>query len=184
MLAGVGTPHEGVGYCRFHKGNRREGARMGAWLMAHAFAQAMRVSPWDALLGQLYLLQGQVAWLTAKVSQCGSDEDLAVPRALGGYAEWVEMLEQRGDRLTKVAKMAIDAGIAERMVAQVESQANMLYEAARRTSEELGYDEDQEYSLVSTLARNFRALEAEHEGRSAAGNVVAGQLVGEAAPED
>lgn len=127
--------------------------------MAHAFAVAMKVSPWDALLGQLYLLQGQVAWLTAKVAQAPNDEALLrfVPGEDGEepYGRWVEMLEQRGDRLTKVAKMAIDAGIAQQMVNAIEDDAQRLYLATKRAAALMGLGEDRELELVAAIAQEY-----------------------------
>lgn len=129
--------------------------------MAHAFAVAMKVSPWEALLGQLYLLQGQVIWLMAKVAEAPNDEALlrydAGEDGEGGYARWVEMLEQRGDRLTKVAKMAIDAGIAQQMVNAIEDDAQRLYVSARNAARSLGLDEDAELKLIEAIAREYAA---------------------------
>lgn len=122
--------------------------------MAHAFAVAMQVSPWEALLGQLYLLQGQVTWLTAKVAEAPDDQAL-MSWEPEGYARWVELLEQRGDRLTKVAKMAIDSGIAQQMVNAIEDDAQRLYVATKAAAKRLGLDEDRELELVSTIAQEY-----------------------------
>jgi hypothetical protein len=124
----------------------------------------MNVSPWEALLGQLYLLQGQVVWLTAKVGEAHSDEAL-MSWEPDGYARWVEMLEARGDRLTKVAKMAIDAGIAQQMVNAIEDDAQRLYIATKAAAKRLGLDEDRELELVSAIAQEYTfALNADHAG--------------------
>lgn len=127
--------------------------------MAHAFARAMNVSPWEALLGQLYLLQGQVAWLTAKVAEAPSDEALLRytddDNGEPGYARWVELLEQRGDRLTRVAKMAIDAGIAQQMVNAIEDDAQRLYVATKRAAATLGLGEDDELRLIASIAQEY-----------------------------
>lgn len=144
--------------------------------MAHAFARAMNVSPWEALLGQLYLLQGQVAWLTAKVAQAPDDASLL--RYTEGengeeaYGRWVELLEQRGDRLTKVAKMAIDAGIAQQMVNAIEDDAQRLYVATKRAAALLGLDEDKELELVATIAQ-------EYAKELTAGTTIEGETVGD-----
>jgi hypothetical protein len=138
--------------------------------MAHAFAQAMRVSPWEALLGQLYLLQGQVVWLTAKVADAPTDEMLVSWDSDGGYARWVEMLEQRGDRLTKVAKMAIDAGIAQQMVNAIEDDAQRLYIATKRAAASLGLGEDRELELVAAIAQEYARELAAAESKTIEGS--------------
>jgi hypothetical protein len=139
--------------------------------MAHAFAQAMRVSPWEALLGQLYLLQGQVVWLTAKVAEAPTDEMLVSWDPDGGYARWVEMLEQRGDRLTKVAKMAIDAGIAQQMVNAIEDDAQRLYIATKRAAASLGLGEDRELELVAAIAQEYARELAAAESKTIEGSI-------------
>lgn len=136
--------------------------------MAHAFARAMQVSPWEALLGQLYLLQGQVFWLTQKVAEAPSDEAL-LRYTLGddgeeAYGQWKDLLEARGDRLTKVAKMAIDAGIAQQMVNAIEDDAQRLYVATKRAAKRLGLDEDRELELVAAIAQEYATeLSAAHK---------------------
>jgi hypothetical protein len=142
--------------------------------MAHAFAQAMKVSPWEALLGQLYLLQGQVAWLTAKVGEAPSDDALMSYEPGVGYAQWKDLLEARGDRLTRVAKMAIDAGIAERMVMQIEDDAQRLYAATKRAAATMGLGEDRELELVAAIAREYATelAAAQNEPKQIEGQVM------------
>jgi hypothetical protein len=135
--AGWGTIHEGVGHCSFHGGNGRKRAREGAWAMAHAYARELDVSPWDVLLGEVRRTAGALAWLDGKVGEAEDDEALLRPVAEGGVREWRVMRDSEREHGSKVSKMAIDAGIAERMVAQAEFEGATVAGVLTRTLERL-----------------------------------------------
>lgn len=129
--------------------------------MAHAYAVARQTTPWQALLDELNDLAGQVSWLNQKIGMVGMvhGDDAIKP---GGEAfDWVEMRDARGDRMAKVAKMCIDAGVAERMVQQVELQGALMMEAAKRSAKVLGLSDEQEFALVAGMARVVVELEQE-----------------------
>lgn len=131
--------------------------------MAHAYAVARGTTPWQALLDELNDLAGQVAWLNQKIGAVGMvfGDDAIKP---GGEAwPWVEMRDARGDRIAKVAKMCIDAGVAERMVQQVELQGALMMEAAKRAAATLGLDEAQEFALIAGMARTVVEIEKEQQ---------------------
>lgn len=176
--AGQGTSHEGAGECVGHGGAKRHGRAKGAWLMAHAYAQARQVSPWDALLEEVQDLAGQVRWLNAKLASAQTDEDIAPG---GDLHCWVEMRDARGDRLAKVSKMAIDAGVAERLLQRVELQGRLMFEAATAgiasTVDELSLSltADQQLALVSSIARQVVSLERA-QGQLEPGSNIDGEL--------
>src|SRR5688572_21071023 len=114
--AGYGTSHEGVGFCNRHGGYYGRGKNEGAILMAMLFAEEMKVTPWEALLSQVRLLANQVRWLTIRVQNAELEFGVDAIKPDGQAWHWVCLLEARGDRLAKVSKMAIDAGVAERLV--------------------------------------------------------------------
>lgn len=131
--------------------------------MAHAYAVARQTTPWQALLDELNDLAGQVSWLNQKIGMVGMvhGDDAIKP---GGEAfDWVEMRDARGDRMAKVAKMCIDAGVAERMVQQVELQGALMMEAAKRSAKVLGLSDEQEFALVAGMARVVVELEQEQQ---------------------
>lgn len=155
--AGYKTDHYGIGFCIAHGGAKRKGRAHAGWIFMHAISKALNISPWDALLGQIRLLAGQVAWLTEKVGESAQHDDDLLPDGQAFF--WMELLEQRGERLAKVSKMAIDAGIAERMVTMMENQATILNNAVKAAALKLNYDEQQEYELITTIAREYQAIE-------------------------
>lgn len=158
--AGQGTDHAGVGLCYMHDGARGRGKVQGAILMALAFGDELNCSPWEAMQQQIRLLANQVAWLQKRVN-AGEAEGGDAAIKPGGIAwDWVVLLEARGDRLAKVAKMAIDAGLATRLVQQMELEAEGMYEAATAMLDSLGLEGDQRELALAVMTRKLLEIEA------------------------
>lgn len=157
--AGDYTNHEGTGPCRKHGGHFGVGNARGAILMAMAYADEMNVSPWEAMLSQVRLLANQVAWLRARVYEAEAigGHEAVMPGGIGWNA--VAMLEARGDRLAKVAKMAVDAGIASMMVKQIELEAENMMKAALAGLDAAGIEGDQRERLLDAMSEKLLALE-------------------------
>lgn len=163
--AGWGTDHDGAGPCKRHEmlvddvraGGDGYRGRTGAWVMAHGFAKALDVTPWEALLTAVKIAAGRVAFIEHKLGTAQTDEQLMGD---GDMAWWVRQAEMWHDRMAKVAKMAIDAGVAERMVRQVELEAELMLKATTRTFDELGLDEMTRERALGIMARELLALEA------------------------
>src|SRR5688572_24510454 len=136
--AGRGTAHEGIGLCSRHKGGTGIGAGEGAVLMAMLFADEMQVSPWEALLSQVRLLANQVRWLRYRVEAAEMEDGADAIKPDGSGWHWVCMLEARGDRLAKVSKMAIDAGVAQQLVSQLNLEADRMAQAVLEMCDRLG----------------------------------------------
>lgn len=174
--AGAGTPHRGVGLCWQHEGSR---TREGAWIMAHAFARALDCTPWEGLLTAVKIAAGRVAFIEHKLSRADVDRQLEPPDK-NGISEaartedqqgtnlhyWVKQAELWHDKLAKVSKLAIDAGVAERLVRQLELEARIMLQATHRTLDELGFSDDEKQRAVVIMSRNLLALEAEEVGLS------------------
>lgn len=162
--AGQNTDHEGVGLCSEHGGHRGKGRIVGTWLMANAYAQELNVTPWEALLQQVRMLAGQVAFLQEKVNRCEREFGVDALKPGGEAGEWVDMLEKRGDRLARVAKMAIDAGVAERLVRQVELEAELMLKSTLFALDALGMNEDDKERALELMSAKMLELEAEQNG--------------------
>lgn len=125
--------------------------------MAHGFAKALDVTPWQALLTAVKIAAGRVAFIEAKLGTAHRDEDL-MPE--GELAWWVRQGEMWHDRMAKVAKMAIDAGVAERLVKQVELEAELMLKATQMTFAELEMDEMTRERALGIMSRHLLALES------------------------
>lgn len=129
-----------------------------------SLAGELNVSPWDALLGQVRLLGAQVEYFKQKIATVEAlDPEGTSLRPGGENHDLVALLEARGERLAKTAKMAIDAGVAARLVEQVETEAALMARALQLTLEKLGLDEAQKMLARQLLASNLVALEGSLE---------------------
>lgn len=142
--------------------------------MAHRYAALRKdLTPWDALLETVQSLGGQVAFLRTKVGEVArvSDEALLDGSPVVGAARWVEMLRDREAELARVAKMAIDAGVAQVLVNRVQLQGELLYRAAQEgvaaAVEQLSLPltEEQQLEVVASIARQVVRLEEDQKTR-------------------
>ena len=186
--AGAGTNHLGAGPCWQHEdivGVGRpgrgeasvDGTRLGAWIMAHGFAAALEVTPWEGLLWAVRIAAGRVAWIEAKLGTAQSDRQLEPPNPdsldEGGRTpdqggtnmyHWVKQSEVWHDKMAKVSKLAIDAGVAERLVRQLELEVQLMLRASIKTFDELGLNEDQRERGLAIMSRALLELEAAEVG--------------------
>ena|SRR5215208_6203438 len=72
------------------------------------FGGAIEVGPIEVLLNAVYRTAGVVAWLRWKVEQLAEHELTESP--------WVRLEAEWLDRSARYAKMALDAGVAERRI--------------------------------------------------------------------
>lgn len=161
--AGHKTNHEGVGLCWQHGGHTGAGKIQGAVLMAIAYAEELQVTPWEALLSQVRLLANQVEWLRIRVIDAEKDKGEAAIRPGGDSWDLVVLLEARGERLAKTAKMAIDAGVAERLVKQIELEAEAMFRAAVAGLDAAGIEGALREKMLAGMAGKMLEIEAEQK---------------------
>jgi hypothetical protein len=155
--SGWGTDHVGFGRCKLHGGCTPNGKAQGARLMALAELGPMGgevdVNPLDALLytvrrgsglAALYRLQAEA--IAADGGDAAMYADLEA-KALGDLARW--------------AKMAIDAGVAERMVRIAENTGERLASALEEALEGVELSGDQRRVIVQRFAGSLARLERE-----------------------
>lgn len=133
----------GLDACTTHAGEKttKAKARGQANLMRAAFAEIAAteyVDPGDVLLWAVTVSSRQVSWLRSlihdrvagKRTQVDADE----------IAILVRLEQDERQSLTRAAKMALDAGIAERHVRLAERTAEQLVAVLRAVVTELGHD--------------------------------------------
>lgn len=183
-FAGQGTVHAGAGRCVAHGGAKRRGRAEGAWAMAHAFARELDCSPWEALLRAVRIAAGKVAYCEWVLSQATNDLELEgrfgrseegglllhpdTGDPLGGgqlrdLSWWVQKSELWTDRLARYGKMAIDAGVAERLVQQVEVEGQAVGRVLSSALGELEGEVSEELlaRVRGVMRRELLQLEAE-----------------------
>lgn len=125
-------------------------------------ARELNVSPWEALLKATRLAAGRVAWVDLQLEEetRASDGDSTNARVRG----WLK--ESRAERtlLARTAKAAIDAGVAERLVRQVELEGRLVAEVLGRTLDALDLTAEQRQVAFATAHRELLQLEASDAG--------------------
>jgi hypothetical protein len=99
--------------------------------MAHKFAEELDVSPWEALLMVIRITAGRVRYCEAVLASAVDDRELEgrvserEPTGVSATGElttgrdlrwWVDTSERERDRLARVSKAAIDAGVAQLLI--------------------------------------------------------------------
>lgn len=144
------------------------------------------MDPTDALTWCVSIAAGEVAYLTQKVQELTEEQLIARPRhssreyglagtgkdgdgekdlkrvELGPDALHLLIVERQAavDRLAKLAKMALDAGVAERQVRLAEQQGDMIYSILSRFMEAVGLTSKQRTIAEQVLPDILLTLEA------------------------
>jgi hypothetical protein len=186
-FAGRGTTHEGVGPCRRHGGNRAYRRAEVAWLVAHRFAREMDISPWEGLLLAVRVAAGKLAYAQEKISSATSDLELegrvvrgeplveGGPPALyhpdtgellgiGDFTDlsfWVAQADRWHDRLSRVAKMAIDSGVAEQLVRNQTIEVELIARVVEAGIRGAALTDGQEREIRAAIRRELISIEDE-----------------------
>ncbi len=179
--AGRGTEHEGWGRCAGHGGNTYRGRVEAGWMMAHAFAAQLNVSPWDALLLAVRIAAGKVAYTEQVLADAADDRELdgrwardengilvdpttGEPLGVGAFRDrswWVAKNEYWTRELAKTAKMAIDAGVAERLVEAQVLQVQLVSRPIEKALAALDLNPEQEAIARTAMRQELQQIESE-----------------------
>jgi hypothetical protein len=179
--AGLNTYHDGWGPCWVHGGAKWSGRAESGWIMAHAYAAQLNVSPWDALLLAVRIAAGKVAYTEQVLAEATDDRELdgrwardengilvdptsGEPLGVGAFRDrswWVAKNEYWTRELAKTAKMAIDAGVAERMVEAQVLQVQLIARPIEKVLQVLGLSPEQEMLARATMRKELQSIEAE-----------------------
>jgi hypothetical protein len=121
-FAGQGTDHPGTGRCRFHLGNTT--THMASAIRREAQARALAfdpipVEPTDALLTVLHLSYGYLSFIKHELGK-------EIDRKSFEAQVLMRAFNDERDRVTRIAKAALDAGVAERQVKLAERYGALL----------------------------------------------------------
>jgi nucleotide-binding universal stress UspA family protein len=158
--AGHRTRHPGYGPCRTHGSARAH----RAWEWAMEVARELNVTPWEALLKSVRLAAGRSAWVDAQLQR--AVEDATTGENDGGTADSPQVMrwltESRKERtlLARFAKAAIDAGVAERLVRNVELEGQVIAEVIGKVIDQLGLPSEQRIAAFNAAHVHLAALES------------------------
>lgn len=139
--AGYGTTHPGYGPCKYHFGSTRAVVRGATRLMIRAEARKLcedrgidpdSVTPERVMMEELARSYAVVNYLETQ-----TDVDAAM------WPDWQAVMLAERKHMVAVAKMMIDAGIAERHVKIIEDQARVLGQAVRTILDRIGLTPEQ-----------------------------------------
>lgn len=118
--------------------------------MAMEVARELAITPWEALLKGVRLAAGRVAWVDTQLDEATRREDGDMNAPI--VAKWLKESRLERTLLAKMAKAAIDGGVAERMVRQVELEGELVAAAVVKALD----------ALDLTAEQRTLALEAAH----------------------
>lgn len=181
--AGQGTAHLGAGRCVAHGGAKQDGRAEASWMVSHAFARELDVSPWEGLLRAVRIAAGKVAYCEWVLSTASDDlelegrfgrndegillhPDTGEPMGAGqlrNLSWWVTKSELWTERMARYSKMAIDGGVAERLVQTIELEAQGMARVLGAALGELEgvLDDNQMAQVRSRMRSELLAIEAE-----------------------
>lgn len=141
MAAGYGTTHPGYGHCKWHYGNTKAMRTHGARLMirgeAYKVCEDRGVNPDDVSPEQVMMEELARAYAVVNYLEGQTDIEAAM------WPDWQSVMLAERKHMVQVAKMMIDAGIAERHVKIIEDQARVLGQAIRSVLDQIGLSDDQ-----------------------------------------
>jgi hypothetical protein len=118
---GLGTPHLGVGNCKFHLGNAPNMMKNAVKLKAEQevakarieFGEKIPVHPAEALLTTLQISAGQMVWLQQQLEGLADGDE-----GKGSFDGQVlmRMWGEERDRVARISKVALRAGVQERAI--------------------------------------------------------------------
>lgn len=170
--AGDRTDHPGYGPCSVHEPSdmRR------AWRRAVAMSEELDVSPWEALLLSVRLAAARVRWVDDRLDEAARAAD-GDP---GNETMLTLLKHSRLERqlMARVAKAAIDAGVAERLVQQVELEGKVLADALDVALTAAGVGPDGRLAALEAAHRSLTATVEPGSGAWAVPGVGSGPLDG------
>lgn len=164
--AGWGTDHPGYGRCKLHGGASPSGNAAAARLEAQQFMDAgeslRQVEPIDAMLYTVQRGSAIAVYCRRRVATLEEGDRVKD----GDVNLWARLELEALDRLARYAKMALDAGVAERRVQMAERLGGMLAAAAEDALAVLGdvVTDAMRRKFVSAFASRLAVLEAHDDG--------------------
>lgn len=168
-----GDPIGGTTTCRMHAGKALHVVKqeVAARRALATLDLDMDADPLDELLTEVSRSAAAVRWLADKVNELDDREithgiirtvqksdgsrDVTAAAAVN---VWVKMWQDERDRLARVCKLTLDAGVDERRVRLAESHGRLIVDVIKATFVELQIEQTQEvYDVVS---RHLRAIGA------------------------
>jgi hypothetical protein len=155
---GWGTAHPGSGHCKWHFGNTSSGVKTAAkeaGLRILKYTNPIEIDPTTALLQELHRTAGMVQYLDSKIQRWKLDTDEEIP---DGQQQWLRVHREERRHMVNVAKLSLDAGIAEREVQLAEQQGMLLASAIEQILDRLNLTPAQTNLIPEVVPAVLRAV--------------------------
>lgn len=163
--AGYGTDHIGWGRCKWHMGSTRALKVAAAREEANELIRTLNlgkpipVSPDEALLQELWRTNGIVHYLQDYIGSAFSPEDLVYLTEVGMRPRaFLDILQREREHLAKVAKMTLDAGVAERQVRIQEAMGQMFASVIQAVLRDLKLSPNQKQLAPAVVRKHLLTL--------------------------
>lgn len=149
--------------CKRHGGSTQAAVEKSGERKAEAslikLGVPVTVEPRQALLDQVYLAYGMVQSAQLMTQELDPEDLESEDREVRGNAKArIYMLEQWSDRAARISKMALDAGIEERMVRLAERQGDAIVAVIRSIVLGLELSPEQAQEAYVIAANELRGL--------------------------
>lgn len=184
--AGWGTNHPGTGGCKLHGGSAPSSVVAAQTEMARRAVQTLGapvdVGPADALLQEVQRTAGHVAWLGHIIAGLESGElvwgmteeivepdivdkdgeTITVTQSTGKFRAdfnvWYKMYAQERRHLANVCKLALDAGVNERIVSMYEQVGDTFVTMIENVLNAVGLTDEQRRAVPAAVVTELRRL--------------------------
>ncbi len=166
-LAGAGTGHDGYGVCRIHGGSDEIVERV--WKMAFDISKELDITPWEALLLVVRKTAGRANWIDHKLEEVLRETD----GNNGSVTLFNWMKESRYERklMMSAAVAAIQSGVEERMVRQIEMEGELVTAAAIAAIDALGLTPDQRLIALAAGLNKLKSIESTKQEKTIMGEL-------------
>lgn len=125
-------------------------------MVAHRIAEALDISPWDALLLAVKRAAAWAAFYDSKLAEVEDDEEL---RPGGASHDWAVAAERVNDKLARYSKMAVDAGVAQMLVQQARTDGEIIARVLNTALGQAGLGEELEVRMRQALRSALLSLD-------------------------
>jgi len=130
---------------------------------ARVYGEQLDVNPYTVLLREVQWRAGHVEWLRTQLQALRSVADLSITRDDGTEVDTalVRRYDRERDRLDRIVKVAIDAGIAERYVRLAELHGEVMHQVLQSALNDplVGLSDEQRVQLVEAMKRALAGAE-------------------------
>lgn len=122
---------------------------------ARRYGTERLINPFAALLEEVCRSAGHVSWLSAKLAEAPTDNDL-----LDEWAPWMRLYQKERSNLHKASETAVRLGLEERVIRVEERRAELIARVLLATLEALDLPVEIRARAPQVLREQLLALEA------------------------